>query len=148
MLPQPTICPCLACLANFSLSLELYHARMPPSRAPAFIPTVCHHGSNSTHWPCPLALTFLELLTYWLMSCAPGHTRLCLPFRRLVNFLKYTRQRADCQRWETQFHSGGEGEWTTLKQNCRGQIQSKAQALRKTAIKNTKSEFSSYKRPG
>lgn len=144
MLPQPTICPLAWLTSVYPWSFTMQGCLLHP----AFIPTVCHHGSNSTHWPCPLALTFLELLTYWLMSCAPGHTRLCLPFRRLVNFLKYTRQRADCQRWETQFHSGGEGEWTTLKQNCRGQIQSKAQTLRKAAIKNTKSEFSSYKRPG
>lgn len=51
------------CLANFSLSLELYHARMLPSRTLAIIPTVCQPGSNSTHRPCPLVLTFLELLT-------------------------------------------------------------------------------------
>lgn len=138
------------CLANFSLSLEPYLTRMLPSRALAVIPTVCHHRSNSIHWPLSLSTHFSWTAHLLMGLCpvlldAPGYG--CLS-ESLVNFLEYTRQRADCQGWESQFHSGGEEEWTTLKQNCCCQIQSKTQALRKAAIKNTKSEFSSYKRPG
>lgn len=70
----------------------------------------------------------------------------------LVNFLQYSEQSTDYRQWETQFHDGRVGKTaqcsnkTAVLKSCK-KPKKKIKPLRQAAIKNTKSEFSSYKRP-